>query len=60
MKLNFQSAQCWIIKLEKIQLKIRHKKQIEFTQVNLLSIILELWGRNNIIESKKIYINHEI
>jgi hypothetical protein len=53
MKLNSQSTQCWMIKLKKNQLNKRHKKQLESTRVNPLSIILGSWDQDNLIKSKQ-------
>jgi hypothetical protein len=38
---------------KKKQLKIRHKKQLESTQVNLWNAIPESCGQNNIIKNKQ-------
>ena len=38
---------------EKIQLKIKYKKQPESNQINSLSTIPESWGQNNIIKINK-------
>jgi hypothetical protein len=38
---------------KKNQLKIRHKKQLKYTRINLLNTIPESRNRNNIIESKQ-------
>jgi len=41
------------MKLKKKQLKIRQKKKLESTQVNIWNTIPESCGQNNIIESKQ-------